>query len=203
RRLVGLDGTTLAMPDSPANARAFGYARNQHGASGFPQLRLLALCELGTHALVRWLIKPFAVSEVPMAYGLVRHLQADQLLLLDANFFAFRLWNAVRQRGTHLLARAQNGPILKPLRLLSDRSYLSRIYASAADRRHDRHGVDVRVIAYTHADPNRVCCGLRARLVTSLLDPIACPACELILLYHTRWEHEQAFDELKTHLNGR
>src|SRR6185437_11774980 len=202
-RLLGLDGTTLSVPDTPANARAFGYARNQHGGSGFPQLRLLALCELGTHALVRWLIKPFATSEVPMADVLVRHLGPDQLLLLDANFFSFRLWQAVGGRGAALLARVQRGPLLQPVLRLSDGSYLAQIYASTADRRADRGGVPVRVLAYTHNDPARVGCGKPARLVTSLLDPGAFPAGELIELYHTRWEQELALGELKTHLNGR
>jgi hypothetical protein len=202
-RLVGMDGSTLSLPDTPANAHAFGYANNQHGASGFPQIRVLALCELGTHALIRWLVKPFATSEVPMAHVLVRHLEADQLLLLDANFFSFRLWQAVRGRGAHLLARVQYGPLLHPHQRLADGSSLTTIYACTADRRHDRDGVVVRVIAYTHNDPHRTGCGRRHRLVTSLLDPVACPARELIALYHRRWEEESAFDELKTHLNDR
>lgn len=203
RRLVAFDGTTLSLPDTPANARVFGYARNQHGVAGFPQLRLLALCELGTHALVRWLLKPFGTSEVPMADALVRYLEPDQLLLLDANFFSFRLWQAVRARGTHLLARVQAGPLLTPVQGLADGSYLAQIYPRTADRLRDQHGVVVRVIAYTHRDPHRVGYGQRHRLVTSLLDPVASPAPELIDLYHRRWEEELAFDELKTHLNDR
>lgn len=202
-RLLALDGTTLSLPATSANGRAFGYARNQHGASGYPQLRLLALCELGTHALVRWLIKPCATSEIPMAHALIRYLEPDQLLLLDANFFSFRLWQAVRRRGAHLLARVQNGPLLRPQQLLADGSYLTTIYASTADRLRDRNGVVVRVIAYTHNDPQRTGHGRRHRLVTSLLDPVAYPAGELIALYHRRWEEESAWDELKTHLNDR
>lgn len=202
-RLVAFDGTTLRMPDTPANAKAFGYAGNQHGASGFPQLRLLALCELGTHALVHWLIKPNRTSEVPMADVLVRHLQPDQLLLLDANFFSFRLWQAVRGRQAHLLARVQKGPLLTPLQTLPDGSALAKIDASTADRLADRDGTVVRVIAYTQNDPQRVHAGKTARLVTSLLDAQAHPARELIELYHQRWEEELAFAELKTRLNDR
>ncbi len=36
-------------------------------------------------------------------------------------------------------------------------------------------------------------------LLTSLLDPVAFPAAEIIALYHQRWELELAYDELKTH----
>jgi len=37
-------------------------------------------------------------------------------------------------------------------------------------------------------------------LLTSLLEPVAYPAEELIALYHERWELEVGYDEIKTHL---
>ena len=46
-RLMGLDGTTLDLPDTPANARAFGRPGTARADGAFPQVRLLALCELG------------------------------------------------------------------------------------------------------------------------------------------------------------
>ena len=39
-----------------------------------------------------------------------------------------------------------------------------------------------------------------AGLVSTLLDPDAAPALELAALYHRRWQVEEVFDELKTHL---
>jgi hypothetical protein len=36
-------------------------------------------------------------------------------------------------------------------------------------------------------------------LLTSLLDPLAYPADEIVALYHERWELELGFDEIKTH----
>lgn len=203
RRLIAFDGTTLSMPDTSANFKAFGGPSNQHGPCGYPQLRMLALCELGTHALLKWLIKPYGCSENSMAHTLVEHLQPRQLLLLDAAFFSFRLWQAVRQRKTHLLCRLQAGPTLKPIRYLKDGSYLAKIYPSSTDRLADRGGKIVRVIAYHHNDPKRARCKEPTRLVTSLLNPHVCPAKELIELYHERWEEELAFSELKTRLNGR
>ena len=51
RRLVSFDGTTLDVPDLPELERAFGRPGTSRGHSGFPQLRLLALLETGTHAI--------------------------------------------------------------------------------------------------------------------------------------------------------
>ena len=39
------------------------------------------------------------------------------------------------------------------------------------------------------------------RLITTVLDP-ACPACEIVALYHQRWEIETAFFELKSTILG-
>ena len=38
-RVLGLDGTVEDVPDTPANARAFGRHRTQRGASAFPQVQ--------------------------------------------------------------------------------------------------------------------------------------------------------------------
>ena len=202
-RLLAVDGATLSLPDTPANGRAFGYARNQHRGSHFPRLRIAALCELGTHAVLRWITKPWRVSEVPMARALIPFLEAGQLLLHDCNFFGFPFWKAAISRGAHLLGRVQTGPLLRPRTRLADGSYTARMYPTTQDRLRDTGGIDVRVVEYVHRDPDRVRCGARTRLVTTLLDPATDPAQTLIALYHRRWDQELAFDEIKTHLADR
>ena len=64
-------------------------------------------------------------------------------------------------------------------------------------------GLPVRVIEYTHDDPNRPGAGERHRLITDLTNPDDMPAHEAPLVYHERWEEELAFDEIKTHLSAR
>ena len=58
--------------------------------------------------------------------------------------------------------------------------------------------IPVRVIEY--ALPGVPDAQPRYRLLTTLLDPDAAPALELAALYHRRWQVEEVFDELKTHL---
>lgn len=202
-RLLAVDGTSLTMPDTPANARAFGYHVAGGGRSHCPLLRLVALVELGTHTFLNWVVKPNKTSEIPMGRSLIRHLEEGQLLLLDAAFHSFALTRAVRDRGGHLLGRVASGPLLQRRQELVDGSSLARLYRTARDRHLDRHGLDVRVIEYRHHDPRRTRCGLRTRLVTTLLDPATAPAWELVELYHVRWEQELAFRELKAQLADR
>jgi hypothetical protein len=203
-RLMGLDGSVFDMPDTPANARIFGRGSNQRAPTAFPQLRLLALCELGTHAVCDLVVRPLRISEQAMVPSVLPALQPDMLLLWDRNFFSFALIAGVLQRGCHLLARIKASQlVLQRRQTLADGSYLSCIYPSVEDRRHDRNGRVVRIIEYTHTDPHRPGCGTRNRLLTDVLDPAVLPAAEAPVIYHERWEEELVVDEIKTHLSGR
>ena len=203
-RLMGIDGTTFDMPDTPANERIFGRGGNQRSPNAFPQVRVLALCELGTHAICDIALRPIRGSEQAMVPHLLRSLKPDMLLLWDRGFFGFQLIESVLGTGSHLLARVKASQLIfQRLEDLPDGSYRSKIYPSYADRRHDRHGRIVRIIEYTHDDANRAGCGARNRLLTDVLNPDDLPARAAVLLYHERWEEELAFDEIKTHLNGR
>jgi hypothetical protein len=202
-RLMGLDGTTYTVPDSDANALAFGYPQGGRGRGAFPQVRKLSLVELGSHAEQAFLLKGIredGSAEKAMAPGLLRHLKSGMLLLWDRGFLSYNLWQGVLLRGCELLARVSGRLILRPVETLPDGSYTARLYPSSNDRTQQRRGLLVRVIRYTHQDPKRVGCGQEHVLLTTLLDAVAHPAGELILLYHERWEIELTFDEQKTHL---
>lgn len=198
-RLVGIDGTVLDVPDSPANARVFGRPRGGRGDGAFPQVRKLGLVELGTHAELAFVLKPCGRGEASMVAGLLRHLGPGLLLLCDRNFFSYALWRRLLGRGVEVLFRAKCRLVLRPIRRLADGSYLAKIYPHAAARQQDRDGLEVRVIRYTLDDPQRVGHGEVHTLLTTLRDAEAHPSEELILLYHERWEHELVLDEQKTH----
>jgi hypothetical protein len=62
-RLVSLDGTLFDVPTSDANAAFFGSGSNGEQKAGYPQARMVALGECGTHALVGAAFGPFATGE--------------------------------------------------------------------------------------------------------------------------------------------
>ncbi len=199
-RLLALDGTTLTVADTEANERSFGRARNQHRAGGYPQVRVVAVCEVGTHALIDWVVRGYRRSEIDLARRLLRRVPAGALLLADRNFHAFALWHGAQGGGYELLIRVQAGPTLPVEEVLSDGSYLSRVYPRRGPDKEGRALV-VRVIRYQWADERGQV--QQARLVTSLLDAQAHPAAALVALYHRRWEHELVFKEIKGQLAGR
>jgi Transposase DDE domain len=141
-------------------------------------------------------------DERALARTLYDQILDDALLLEDRGFFSYEDWKTLHLRAK-LLIRMKSNHVLKPLRRLSDGSYLAKIYPHGHDREKDRNGIVVRVIEYTLDDPQRTGHGETHRLLTNLLDEIECPALELITLYHERWEEELVFDEQKTHQDPR
>jgi Insertion element 4 transposase N-terminal/Transposase DDE domain len=204
-RLMALDGTVLSLPDSDANAAAFGYPdAGARGRGARPQIRKLSLVEIGTHAEIALMVKGIKHSGEPgMARALLRHLRPEMLLLWDRGFFSYSLWKTVIATGCQLLARVSSRLILRPIRELADGSYIAKLYPCESERNKDRQGIDVRVIRYRLNDPQRVGHAEEHVLLTTLMDAVLYPALELVCLYHERWEIELVFDEQKTHLDPR
>ena len=203
-RMVAVDGSVYNVPDSKANADAFGYPKGGRGAGAFPQIRKASLVEIGTHAelaLVVKGIKEKECGEQSMVPGLFRHLRANMLLMWDRGFFSYKLWHQLILRGCQVLARVKVGLTLRPIEELADRSYPAKVYPCCSMRNRDEGGIVVRVIRYTHDDPKRVGCGQPHVLLTTLFDAKVYPAHELIGSYHERWEIELVLSEQKTHQN--
>jgi hypothetical protein len=203
-RLMAIDGTTLDLPDTPENARAFGRpsttltdGTRRWGA--FPQVKLVWLVEVGTHVVCDLLLRPWATSEVPLARRLLRSVGTGMLVMWDRGLHSYALLRATLDQGAQVLGRVSTAVRLEPEELLADGSFLTTLAPPPAARRRGEDGLVVRVIEYTIDDPARPRPDERYRLVTSLLDPGRYPARTLALAYHERWEIEATLDELKVH----
>ncbi|WP_405525176.1 IS4 family transposase [Streptomyces canus] len=190
-RLVAVDGTTLDLADTAENDSFFGRPGSGRGTGAFPQARLVALAECGTHGVFGAAVGPLSVSEPVLSRQLLPRLRAGMLLLADRGFYGFELWQAARATGADLLWRMRKSAALPAVQVLADGSYLSTVHAEP-DRRSRRNPVVVRVIEYSLAGTGEATV---YRLLTTLLDPEQAPAMELAALYAQRWE-------IKTHQRG-
>lgn len=199
RRLMAIDGTVEDVPDTPENDAAFGRHHSHRGSAAFPQIRAVYLAECGTHAIVDAGVWPIHTSERKGAFRMLRSIEAGTLAMVDAGLYEYDLVQAIVERESDILARLPGHVQAKPVQALADGSYLARIYPSDYRRRRRGEHLVVRVIEYTFDDPGRPGYGKRHRLVTTLMDPEACPAMDLICAYHERWEIEVTIDEIDTH----
>jgi hypothetical protein len=201
RRLVAVDGTCLDVADTPVNDEFFSRPGvNKGEKSAFPQARLLAIAECGTHAMFAATIGTYGDSESVLIGDLLGALTPGMLLLADRGFFSYALWRTVSGIGADLLWRVRtgaNGPAAVHVLDLPDGSWLAHLRASK-----DRHSEPMlaRIIDYT-LDDGRDNPAVY-RLVTTMLDPVEAPAEMLATAYAQRWEIESVFDELKTHQRG-
>lgn len=197
-RLMAIDGTTIDVADTPENDQAFGRPTTKRGDGAFPQIRVLALIETGTHVICDAVIRPFGTGEVPTALRLLRSIGPGMLLLWDRGFHSYEMVQTTLKQQAHFLGRTKKNIVLRPTEILADGSFLARIYPSPTARRRDEDGIELRVIEYaldTPAGPGRE----KYRLITSLLDEQTFPAAQLAATYHERWEIETALDEVKVH----
>jgi transposase IS4-like protein/DDE family transposase len=219
-RLMAIDGFELDVPDTPANAAAFGYPAGARGHPAFPKVRVVTVGECGSHAKVAARIGPVGgkgTCEQALARRMFGQLQEDWLLLADRGFYNWLDWQAAAATGATLLWRVKADLRLPVLELLPDGSYLSLVARPAL---HDRarnkliaaaragehldpaQAMRVRVIEYDIPGRDGDGSGELIALITTITDPTAASAQELAQAYCQRWEEETGNDQLKTCLRG-
>jgi hypothetical protein len=208
RRLVAIDGTCLDVADTAVNAEYFGRPGvNKGEQAAFPQARVVALAECGTHAVFAAEVGTYAESEAVLADRLVGRLAPGMLLTADRGFFSYALWRKAIGTGADLLWRIRtdkSGP--KPVHVedLPDGSWLADLRPTHSKAARAAEPMRVRVIDYTLEDDRQHdrenATGYR--LFTTVLDPSQASASDLAVAYAQRWEIESTFDELKTHQRG-
>ncbi len=205
-RVTSLDGTTLDVQDTEANWERFGgpTTKNEQGQrlrGGFPQMRLIALAECGTRALIGAALGPYSTGEKTLTADLLTRLDAGMLVLADRNFPGYQLWGEAADTGAALLWRISASFSLPVDQVLADGSYRSRLNAPKTLARAGAPAIIVRVIEYHLHDGDGEVTETFA-LATTLLDPDQAPARELAELYHQRWQIETAIGAFKSGLKG-
>ncbi|MGH3780695.1 MAG: transposase domain-containing protein, partial [Pseudonocardiaceae bacterium] len=89
-RVMAIDGLVLDVPDTPDNDEAFGRSGNATAPGPFPQVRLVALAECGTHAVVAAAFGPVTTGEQTLAQALITRFTAGMLVVADRNLCATR-----------------------------------------------------------------------------------------------------------------
>jgi hypothetical protein len=219
-RLMAIDGFELDVPDTPANAAAFGYPAGAREHPAFPKVRVVTIGECGSHAKVAAQMGPVGgkgTCEQALARRMFGRLEEGWLLIADRGFYNWPDWQAAAATGAALLWRVKADLRLPVLELLPDGSYLSLVArptlhdkarnkliaaARAGERLEPAQAMRVRVIEYEIGDRDGDGSGELIALITTITDPAAASAQELAEAYCQRWEEETGHDQLKTCLRG-
>lgn len=213
RRLMAVDGFGMEAPDSQENAAWFGYAGKKERCA-FPFVRMAALAECGTHAVVAAAIAKDGEGEETLTSHILSSgaVTPGMIVMADAGLYSYKHFRMVIDAGADALFRVGANVGLPVLEWLPDGSYLSFIADPAAKVKSsyrlrrgltqitDLPGTYVRAVDYEITDRGN---GEEIiTLVTNITDPADIPAPELAAAYHQRWEAELVFDELKNRQRG-
>jgi hypothetical protein len=201
-----VDGTTVGLPDTQKNQRAYPQSGSQLPGCGFPLLRLVGVFSLATGALLDYAKGNKHQHELSLLQRLLHQFKPGDLVLADRGFSTYTLLALLLSRGVQCLFRLHHArptdlrqgkrlgkrdrllvwdkPLLRP-------RYLPRLLWKAIPEQ-----LSVRVLRFSLHVP-----GFRVRsvtLVTTLLDPEKYSAEDLAWLYAERWRVELWFRDIKT-----
>jgi hypothetical protein len=125
------------------------------------------------------------------------HLEVGSLLLFDLGFFSFEWFDRLEEAGCYFVSKLRQKTsfvvqhvlfdgVAGPVHLRDQLVYLGK-------HRADRAAQVVRLLEVTAGK-------VTYRYLTNVLDPAMLPAAHALELYRRRWDIEQAFNLLKTHL---
>jgi Transposase DDE domain len=209
RRVYLFDGTTVTMPDTRENQKAYPQVYNQKPGLGFPIARLGALISLACGAVVNLGFCQYAgkgQGEVSLLRRLWDSLRPGDILLTDALLANWANIVMLKERGLELVGR------------------LNKAHRKADFRRGQRLGPEDHVVQWRkptsirsldreayHALPEFITVretrihvrqpGFRTRslvVVTTLLDPEQTTKEDLATLYRVRWHNELDIRSLKS-----
>lgn len=198
------DGTTVAMPDTPANQAVYPQPRSQRAGLGFPLARLVGLICLGSGAVLDAAIGGYrgkGADEQTLLRSLLDRLQVGDLLLGDAYYASYFLLCALKERGIEAVFEQHGGrqrctDFRRGVRL-GARDHL--IELSKPKRKPDWMTTE----QYAQAPETLTVRELATTgkiLVTTFLCPKQTPKAALKALYRERWHVELTLRHIKTTL---
>lgn len=206
REVKVADGSTLTMPDTSANQKAFPQQRMQKPGCGFPIMRFVGLFSLATGCLLDVAYGTYYDAELSLFRKLWHFLKPRDVLLANRHFSDYGTLACLWSRGVDAVMRMnqmrprdfRKGHYLGPGdRLITwekpaqrSRTIGARLWAGLPQV------LTLRMIRVRCATP-----GFRTRelvLVTTLLDPEKYPASQIAQLFLQRWSVELFFRDLKT-----
>jgi len=208
RPVKTMDGTTLTLPDTPANQAQYPQPTTQQPGCGFPLLHLLLVQNAQGGGIQDYVIGDRHHGEMRLLHTAMARLSPKDIVVYDSaagNYVACAL---LPTYAADLISRVairkidwREGQRLGPNeRLVTWKKGRQPVYLSAEEWARLPATILVRVIRVRVQQR-----GFRVRflsLVTTLVDPVAYPAAEIAAAYLRRWRLEMSLDDLKTTLGA-
>lgn len=206
-----VDGSTVLMPDTPANQAAYPQPSAQKPGLGFPIMRVLIVFSLAVGTVLDAAVGPYQgkqTSELALLRLIMDEFQPGDIVLGDRFFCSYWVIAALQRRGVDVVFRLHQrraADFRRGRRLGRDDHLVTwpkpprPDWMSAEEYAAMPATLTIREVRVRVADPTR-----RARelvIVTTLTDAAAHPARAVGNLFRQRWHAELDLRALKTHMN--
>ncbi len=211
REVKVVDGTTLSMPDTPANQRSYPQPKSQKSGLGFPLVRLVCLFSLTTGAVLDAAFGPHrgkGKGELSLFRKLWARLQRGDVLLGDRHFCAYFDIAHWLQAGVDFVGRVHQARIVdfrQGKRLGKSERVVEWTRPKQRprwlSRRAYRRMPKTLTLRLIRVDVEQL--GFRTRRITvatTLLDSQRYLAADVAALYRARWHAELDLRSLKVTL---
>jgi hypothetical protein len=203
-----VDGTTVTLPDTPANQKLYPQQSVQRPGCGFPILRLTGLFSLATGLFTAWATGAWRDHELQLLNQLWEHFNPGDVLLGDRGFCTWGVVALCQHHGLHAVVRARGSvrrDFRRGKRLSRDEREVQWHKPAQCPRTIPQplweklpECLTLRLVRCRAFRP-----GFRTEevlLVTTLLDRQRYPVNALSELFLRRWEMELSLRHLKTTL---
>jgi hypothetical protein len=201
-----IDGTTVTLPDTLKNQRAYPQSRSQKPGCGFPLMKIVGIFSLSSGVLLDCVKGNKHKSELALLYKMLDHFKPRDLVIADRGFCNYVLISLLLLRGVGSLFRLHHSRHIdwrKGQRLGKD----DRLFTWSKPPKKPRYlphclwklvpnEMQVRVLRFQLKVK-----GFRPEsvtLVTTLINAETYPAQEVAQLYARRWKIELWFRDIKT-----
>jgi hypothetical protein len=206
REVKVVDGSSVTLPDTPANQKVFPQPPSQKPGCGFPILRFVGLFSLTTGCVLATVTGSYYDAELTLFRKLWHFLKPRDILVADRLFSDYGTLACLGGKGVDVVVRMNQ---FRPKDFRQGR-YLGPQDRLVTWRKPPRRPRTIGAVLWLTLPAEltlrmfRVRCsakGFRTRhliVVTTLLDPEKYPAAEVAKLYLQRWSVELFFRDLKT-----
>jgi len=209
-RVVLVDGSTLSMPDTPANQEAYPQSRSQKPGVGFPLLRWVALLGLATGAMLASAFGPYRgkqTGETALFRTLLGDLRPGDVLVADRYYCSYWIVALALARGVHVVFRKhqlRHTDFRTGRRLGHDDHVITWTKPQRPDWM-DQAEYDALpetlTLRETRTQITKPGCRVKELVVvTTLLDHEAYSKEDILDLYHERWHVEIDLRSIKTQM---
>lgn len=199
REVKLIDGTTLSMPDTPANQAEFPQSRTQKTGLGFPLARLVAIISLSCAAVLEWEAGPCEgkrTGETALLWRLAHCLRPGDVVIADRYFSGYFLLAWLIRQGIDVVVRQHQ---LRHTDFRRGRRLGTKDHVVAWARPQRPAWMD----EATYASMPETLALREARiggltLVTTLIEAGQVSKKDLLALYHARWQIELDLRSIKS-----